>query len=139
MTQDRTERPNRLCRRLAADVAAIAPAGLDTWDRAWEATGDERAVAALSAAPWLRVNVVPAPPLVSASPKALASAPRASDPHRTSPPSNTFSAAMASRIRCPKRAPFSVPPAPVTRFGSTTPSPSQSRSPSSCTMRPFPA
>lgn len=66
-TTERTERANRLCRRLAGDVAAIAPAGLGTWDRAWEivdppsaellaaltaweATGDEEAVAAVKAA-----------------------------------------------------------------------------------------
>lgn len=63
----RTEKARRLCARLAGDVAAIAPAGLGTWDQAWaivdppsaellaaltawEATGDDDTVAAVKVA-----------------------------------------------------------------------------------------
>lgn len=34
--EDRREKGRRLCRRLAEDVAAIAPPGLGLWPQAWE-------------------------------------------------------------------------------------------------------
>jgi len=33
---ERRERGTELCRRLAADVASIAPPGLGAWERTWE-------------------------------------------------------------------------------------------------------
>lgn len=48
--EERRERGTSLCRRLAADVAKLAPEGIGRWDTAWEmvAGADATFMAALS-------------------------------------------------------------------------------------------
>lgn len=48
--EQRRERGTNLCRRLAEDVALIAPQGIGSWDRAWDIVGpaDAAFMAALS-------------------------------------------------------------------------------------------
>ena len=49
---ERREGGVRLCRRLAKDVAHLAPEGIGRWDRAWDIVGPSDAEFMLALAKW---------------------------------------------------------------------------------------